>query len=64
MIDMHALDATVEQLMLETDEILPQILDARLETMPGFWNSPRRIERAGVPESDRVEQWASSFRTA
>lgn len=51
MIDMHALDATVEQLMLETDEIFPKILDARLETMPGFLELAAALERAGIPKA-------------
>jgi HAD superfamily hydrolase (TIGR01509 family) len=50
MIDMHKLDATVEQLYAETDEIFPAILDARLETMPGFMRLAAALERAGIPK--------------
>jgi len=51
MIDMHTLDATVEQLMLETDEIFPKILDTRLATMPGFLKLAAALEAAGIPKA-------------
>ncbi|MCE9606270.1 MAG: HAD family phosphatase [Planctomycetia bacterium] len=51
MIDMHHLEATVDQLTAETDEIFPAILDARLETMPGFMELAAALEKAGIPKA-------------
>src|SRR6476661_215130 len=36
MIDTHTLKATVEELLAETDEIFPEILQSRLAPMPGL----------------------------
>ena len=49
MIDWYGLDATVAQLVAETDTIFPAILDARLKTMPGFMNLLAALEAARVP---------------
>lgn len=51
MIDFHGLDATVEQLLAETDEIFPPILDARLQMMPGLAELLTALEAAGVPKA-------------
>jgi HAD superfamily hydrolase (TIGR01509 family) len=50
MIDVHALEATVEGLLAETDELFPAILDARLATMPGLVELLAALERAGIPK--------------
>jgi HAD superfamily hydrolase (TIGR01509 family) len=46
MIDYHRLGATVEQLVAETEEIFPAILDARLALMPGVDELLTALERA------------------
>jgi HAD superfamily hydrolase (TIGR01509 family) len=51
MIDFHQLDATVEQLANETDEIFPAILDARLQMMPGLPELLATLESAGIPKA-------------
>jgi HAD superfamily hydrolase (TIGR01509 family) len=51
MIDHHGLDATVDDLVAETDEIFPAILDARLEMMPGLAALLATLERAKVPKA-------------
>lgn len=51
MIDEHRLDATVEELTCETDEIFPAILDARLAMMPGLAELLEALESAGVPKA-------------
>lgn len=51
MIDFHGLDATVEQLAQETDEIFPAILDARLAMMPGLAELLAALEAAGIPKA-------------
>jgi beta-phosphoglucomutase-like phosphatase (HAD superfamily) len=45
MIETHALDATVEQLLAETDEIFPGILEKRLAPMPGLVELLEALER-------------------
>lgn len=50
MIDEHSLDATVDDLTRETDEIFPAILDARLAMMPGLANLLVALEAVGVPK--------------
>jgi HAD superfamily hydrolase (TIGR01509 family) len=50
MIDHHGLDATVDQLEQETDEIFPPILDARLALMPGLADLLEALEQAGIPK--------------
>lgn len=51
MIEHHTLDATVEQLLRETDEIFPPILDAHLAPMPGLVELLAAIERAALPKA-------------
>lgn len=51
MIDWHALDATVEQLALETEQVFATILDARLELMPGLSDLLDALEEAGIPKA-------------
>ena len=51
MIDWHSLDATVEQLALETEEVFEGILDARLEFMPGLARLLSALETAGIPKA-------------
>jgi HAD superfamily hydrolase (TIGR01509 family) len=50
MIDMHRLDATVEQLQHETDELFPEILRTRLAPMPGLVELLAALERNRVPK--------------
>lgn len=58
MIDYFGLDATVPELVAESDALFPAILDARLEPMPGFMELMAALERAelprGVATSSRV----------
>jgi HAD superfamily hydrolase (TIGR01509 family) len=49
MIDWHDLEATVPDLEAETDALFPAILDARLETMPGFTPLMDALEEADIP---------------
>lgn len=49
MIDWHQLDASIADLERETDEIFPAVLDARLETMPGFLQLIDALEQADLP---------------
>jgi HAD superfamily hydrolase (TIGR01509 family) len=51
MIEFHGLEATVEQLLTETDEVFPRILDARLALMPGLQELLAALEAAGVPKA-------------
>jgi HAD superfamily hydrolase (TIGR01509 family) len=51
MIDWHALDATVDELSAESDEIFATILDTRLAAMPGLWELLARLEAAAVPKA-------------
>jgi HAD superfamily hydrolase (TIGR01509 family) len=51
MIEHHGLEATVEQLTAETDEIFPAILDARLAPMPGLVELLAALEAAGIPKA-------------
>ncbi len=51
MIDFHGLDATVDQLLAETDEVFPRILDARLQMMPGLAELLAALESAAVPKA-------------
>jgi HAD superfamily hydrolase (TIGR01509 family) len=50
MIDSHALSATVEELLAETDEIFPEILRTRLAPMPGLVELLEVLERRGIPK--------------
>jgi len=51
MIEHHGLEATVEQLTAETDEIFPAILDARLAPMTGLVELLAALEAAGIPKA-------------
>ncbi len=51
MIDHHRLDATFEQLSLETEEIFATILEHRLALMPGAARLLGALEAAGVPKA-------------
>ncbi len=50
MIETHRLSATVEELLAETDEIFPGILDKRLAPMPGLVDLLAALERLGIPK--------------
>lgn len=50
MIDMHQLEATVEQLQAETTEIFPAILDAELAPMDGLFELLQTLEKMGLPK--------------
>ena len=50
MIDTHGLTATVEELLRETDEIFPEILQARLCPMPGCVELLDALERHDIPK--------------
>ena len=51
MIDTHTLRATVEELLAETDEIFPEILQARLAPMPGLVELLDALERKVIPKA-------------
>ncbi|HZZ28291.1 MAG TPA: HAD family phosphatase [Pirellulales bacterium] len=51
MIDWHALDATVEILLAETEVVFAEILDERLEFMPGAKALLAALETAGIPKA-------------
>jgi HAD superfamily hydrolase (TIGR01509 family) len=51
MIDWHGLDATVEQLAAETEEVFVTILDQRLALMPGAEKLLTALEAAGIPKA-------------
>ena len=51
MIDAHALAATVEELLAETDEIFPEILRERLAPMPGLIELLNFLERHAIPKA-------------
>ena len=51
MIDYHRLDATVAELVAETDAIFAGLLEARLEQMPGLAELLDALERAGLPKA-------------
>jgi len=51
MIEWHGLSDTVQQLAAETEEIFPQILDSRLEPMPGLLDLLTALESAGLPKA-------------
>jgi HAD superfamily hydrolase (TIGR01509 family) len=51
MIEHHALDATVEQLAQETEEIFRALLDARLRPMPGAAELLAALEGASIPKA-------------
>lgn len=51
MIDWHGLTCTVADLVRETDEIFPAILDRELAPMPGLLLLLDALERAGIPKA-------------
>src|SRR5437899_2024728 len=50
MIDTHTLKATVEELLVETDEIFPEILRTRLAPMPGLVELLDALEQKAIPK--------------
>lgn len=50
MIDTHTLKATVEELLVETDEIFPAILRERLAPMPGLLDLLQALEQHDIPK--------------
>jgi HAD superfamily hydrolase (TIGR01509 family) len=51
MIDYHGLDATVDQLQAESDDIFAEILPARLAPMPGLNALLDALESASIPKA-------------
>jgi HAD superfamily hydrolase (TIGR01509 family) len=51
MIDYHGLDATVADLARETDEVFDEILDERLQCMPGLVELLAALERHNIPKA-------------
>ncbi len=51
MIDYHGLEATVDELMAETDAVFATLLEGRLEQMPGLACLLDAIEQAGIPKA-------------
>jgi HAD superfamily hydrolase (TIGR01509 family) len=51
MIDYHGLDATVGDLARETDQVFDEILDSRLECMPGLVELLEALERHNIPKA-------------
>jgi HAD superfamily hydrolase (TIGR01509 family) len=51
MIEVHALDSTVDELAAETDAIFATLLDDRLALMPGLLELLAALERAGLPKA-------------
>jgi HAD superfamily hydrolase (TIGR01509 family) len=51
MIEMHALDDTVEQLLAESDVVFNALLDSRLAPMPGLLELLARLEAAERPKA-------------
>jgi len=51
MIDHHQLDATIEDLARETEEIFRDLLNTRLEPMPGVEDLLLTLESAGLPKA-------------
>jgi HAD superfamily hydrolase (TIGR01509 family) len=50
MIDTHTLQATVEELLAETDELFPEILRTRLAPMPGLVDLLAALEQHRIPK--------------
>ena len=50
MIDFHRLDATIEQLQRETEEVFNTLLDEKLEVMPGLLPLLDALEQHAVPK--------------
>jgi HAD superfamily hydrolase (TIGR01509 family) len=51
MIDWHRLDATVDELRKESDEIFGHLLDTQLAPMPGAIELLSALEREGIPKA-------------
>jgi len=51
MIDWHQLDATVDQLNAETDDIFPRILEEQLAPMPGLLPLLDALEQSAIPKA-------------
>ena len=51
MIDWHDLPETAERLAAESDEVFDEILDERLEPMPGLLELLSALERADLPKA-------------
>jgi HAD superfamily hydrolase (TIGR01509 family) len=51
MIDWHQLDATVDQLAAENEEVFQDLLDARLAFMPGLAELLTALETARIPKA-------------
>jgi HAD superfamily hydrolase (TIGR01509 family) len=51
MIDWHGLDATVEELTCESEQVFAEILSERLELMPGASALLDALEDAGIPKA-------------
>jgi HAD superfamily hydrolase (TIGR01509 family) len=51
MIETHGLAETVEELLVETDEIFPAILQARLAPMPGLVELMAALEQHGIAKA-------------
>lgn len=51
MIDYHRLNATVEQLAAENEEVFVNVLDERLELMPGAGELLAALELASIPKA-------------
>jgi len=51
MIDAHLLDATVEQLAAENEEVFVELLDSRLAFMPGLEPLLEQLEAAAIPKA-------------
>ncbi len=51
MIEEHAVTATVEELLAETDEIFPEILRTRLAPMPGLVELLTALETHNIPKA-------------
>jgi pseudouridine 5'-phosphatase len=51
MIDWHRLDATVDQLQQETEELFPELLRRSLQPMPGLFALLEALEAAQLPKA-------------
>ena len=51
MIDWYGLDATVQQLEDETDQLFDRILEEKLAPMPGLLDLLQALESAGIPKA-------------
>jgi HAD superfamily hydrolase (TIGR01509 family) len=51
MIDWHKLEATIEELAAENEEVFAELLNCRLELMPGALELLDALERAGIPKA-------------